>query len=98
MEDRRPVRGARWRGTPIEIVVEDGFDRAVGARADLDGALGCRFEPLGAIGTGQPDDAQAGAKALFGMRSLFEDQFAQRRCRRTDRRASARMRSMVQPA
>ena len=38
MEDRRPVRGALLRGLPIELVVEDGFDRAVGQRADLDGA------------------------------------------------------------
>ena len=30
------------------------------------------------IGSGEPDDAETGAKALFGMRSLIEDQVAQR--------------------
>ena len=79
MEDRRPVCGARWRGTPVKIVIEDKFDRAVGAGADLDGALGCRFEPLNAIGRRQPDYAQAGAKSLFGMRSALSGL----RCSRT---------------
>ena len=98
MQDRRVVRGALWRGTPIEIVGEDGFDRAVGARADVDRARGGGFEPFGAIGPGQPDDAETGAKALFGMWALVEDQVAQRRGRRPDRGASWRMRSIVQPA
>ena len=84
MQDRRCVRGALLRGAPIEVVVEDGFDRAVGARADVDGAFRGGFEAFGAIGTGEPDDAQTGAKALFGMRTLFEDQFTQRRRRRPD--------------
>ena len=38
MEDRHAVRAALVCGVPIEIVVEDGADRAVGERADLDGA------------------------------------------------------------
>ena len=84
MQDRRCVRGALVRGAPIEMVVEDGLDRAIGARADVDGALGGGFQTLGAVGTGQPNNAQTGAKALFGMRALFEDQFAQRRRRRSD--------------
>ena len=98
MQDRRSVRGALLRGTSIEVVVEDGFDRTVGARADVDGALRCGFQTLGAMGTGQPNNAETGAKALFGMRALFEDQFAERRRRRSDQVASARMRSIVQPA
>ena len=75
MQNRRSVRGALLRGTPIEVVVEDGFHRTVGARADVDGALRCGFQTLGAMGTGQPNNAETGAKALFGMRTLFEDQF-----------------------
>ena len=51
MQDRRSVRGALARGTPVEAVVEDGFDRAVGPRADVDGAFGGGFQALGAIGT-----------------------------------------------
>jgi len=48
----------RWaRGTPVEVVVEDGFDRAVGPRADVDGAFGGGFQALGAMGTREPDDA-----------------------------------------
>ena len=40
MKDRGGVRGALWRGPPIELVVEDGFDGAIGPGADLDGPLG----------------------------------------------------------
>jgi hypothetical protein len=78
------VRGALLRGSPVEVVVEDGFDRAISACADVDGALGGGFEALGAIRTGQPDDPQTGAKALFRVPTLFEDQFTQRRSRRAD--------------
>ena len=78
MQDRRSVRGALVRGTPVEVVVEDGFDRTVCSRADVDGALRCSFEALSAIGASQPDDAETGAKALFRVRTSFEDQFAER--------------------
>ena len=84
MQDWRSVRGALLRGSPVEVVVEDGFDRAVSARADVDGALGGGFKALRAIRTGQPDDPQTGAKALFRVPTLFEDQFTQRRSRRAD--------------
>jgi hypothetical protein len=39
MGDRRAVRGTLC-DVPIELVVEDGADRSVGKRADLDGARG----------------------------------------------------------
>ena len=84
MQDRRSVRGALVRGTPVEVVVEDGFDRTVCSRADVDGTLRRSFEALGAIGASQPDDAETGAKALFGMWTSFEDQFAERCCSRSD--------------
>ena len=79
MKDRRCVRGALARGTPIKVVVEDGFDRAIGARADLDGAFGGGFKPLRSMGATKPDDAKAGAEVLFGMGSGFKDQLAERR-------------------
>jgi hypothetical protein len=42
------------------------------------------------MGTREPHDAQAGAKALIGMRSRLKDQFAQgRRRRRARQRRSA---------
>src|SRR5262245_1129955 len=63
----------------IEVVVEDGFDRSVGARADGDGAGGGGLEPLGAERLDQADDAETGAEALLGMRLVLEDQLAQRR-------------------
>ena len=84
MQDRRSVRGALARRTPVKVVVEDGFDRAVGPGADVDGAFGGGFQALGAMGTREPDDAKAGAKALFGMWARLKDQFAQGRRRRPD--------------
>ncbi len=98
MQDRRSVRGALWRGATIEIVDEDGFHRAIGARADRDGAFRRRLDALGPIGSGEPDNAETGAKALLGMRPLLQDRFAERRRGRPMRRASARMRSIVQLA
>ena len=73
MEDRRAVRGALGCGLAIELVVEDGADRAVAAGADLKGAKTGRFDPFAAERLGEPDDAQAGAEALLGMAPLFQD-------------------------
>ena len=77
MKDRAPVRGALLRGVPIQVVVEDGFDRAVGLRADVDGAGGGGLEPLAAERLGETNDAETGAEALFRMRLVLEDQLAQ---------------------
>ena len=44
MEDRRAVRDPLVRGVSIELVVEDGADRAVGERADLDGVRCSGFQ------------------------------------------------------
>ncbi len=84
MQDRRSVRGALWRGTTIELVVEDGFDGAVGARADLDGAFGAGLKALGAKEAGEPDNAQTRSEALLGVRPVLQDLLAQRRRRRPD--------------
>src|SRR5271170_1070773 len=81
--DRLCLHGFGCR-TPVDIVGEDGFDRAVGARSDLGGMRGCCLEPFGAVGTGQPHDAKAGAEALFGMRTLLEDDLAECCRRRSD--------------
>jgi hypothetical protein len=48
MEDRRRIRAPLLRRTPNKAVVEDGFDRAIGARADLDGAIGGGLKAFGA--------------------------------------------------
>ena len=78
------VRGALLRGAPIEMVVENGFDRTVGTGADFDGAVRRRLETPGAIRAGQPNDPQTGAKALFWMRPMLQDQLTERHRRRSD--------------
>src|ERR1700691_2103616 len=84
MEDRGRVRWALWRGPPVELVVEDGFDGAIGPGADLDGPLGGGLDARCAKGTGKTNDAETGAIALLGMRPALEDVLAQRRGRRAD--------------
>ncbi|KAF0208367.1 MAG: hypothetical protein FD139_3793 [Methylocystaceae bacterium] len=84
VKDRSRVRGALWRQLPIELVVEDGFDRAVGLRADLYGALRRGFDAFGPIGADEANNAQTGAIALFGMRPRLQNLLAERRRRRAD--------------
>ena len=76
--------GRFGRRLPIELVVEDGFDGAVGPGADLDRPLGGGFDARRAVGAGEPDDAETGAIALLGMGPALEDLLAQRRGRRAD--------------
>ena len=62
---RRPVRGGF--GPPaIKVVLQDGVDRGVGARADLQCPFAGGFEPLGAMAFGQPQNADASAEPLLG--------------------------------
>jgi hypothetical protein len=84
VKDRRAVRGTLLRGVSIELVVEDGTDRSVGERADLDGARGGGFQPYDTERPRQPQDAQAGSEALFGVRPVLQDEIAERRGGRTD--------------
>ena len=85
MQNRACVRGL-VRRPPIEIVGEDGFERAVAARPDIEGMRAGCLQTLRPIGTGEPHDAEAGAEALFGVRSLSEDHVTERRGRRSDAR------------
>jgi len=98
MKDRGGVRGALWRGPPIEPGVEDGFDGAIGPGADLDGALGGGLDARRAERADEPHDAETGAIALLGMGPSLEDLFAERAVAGPILRASSRMRSIVQPA
>ena len=50
MEDRRAVSGALGGGLAIEVVVENGADRAVTADANLERAQASRLDPLAAEG------------------------------------------------
>jgi len=81
MKDRRAVGATVRGGMAIEIVVEDGFDGAVGPGADVERPRRGRFHPLRAEDFDQPDDAEAGPEALLRMGSFFQDQVAQRRGR-----------------
>jgi hypothetical protein len=54
-------------------VLEDRVDVAVGADADRQGAGARGLEARGAVATAEPEQAQAGAIALLGMRTVGED-------------------------
>src|SRR6202041_2688363 len=84
VKDRSGLRGALWRGPPIEPGIEDGFDGAIGRGADFDGALGSSLDARGAERAGETHDAETGAVALLGMGSAFQDLLAQGRGRRAD--------------
>lgn len=73
VSNRRPVHGLLG-PSAMQIVLQDGIDRAVRGPTDLDGALAGRLQGLAAMGFGQADDAEAGAKSLFGMRLRAQDQ------------------------
>src|SRR5215467_10814427 len=81
---RRSVRG-RCRLSAIEAVLEDRVDGTVGARPDLERPAAGGLEPLAAIGLGQPQDADAGAEALLGVRAFAQDDLDQRRGVAADR-------------
>jgi hypothetical protein len=78
MDDRRVVRGTGICGASIELVVEDGTNRPVGERADLDGARGGGFQACDAERPRQAQDAEAGSEALLRMRPLLQDQLTER--------------------
>jgi hypothetical protein len=65
MRYRRPVRG-RCRPLAIEVVLQDGVDRAVGARTDLERTTASGFEPFPAIAFGEPHDTDSSAESFFG--------------------------------
>ena len=98
MADRGRLRGAVGRGPPIELVVEDGFDGAIGPGADLDGALGGGLDARGAKRADETDDAETSAIPLLGMGPGLQDLLARAAVAGPIFRASSRMRSIVQPA
>ena len=84
MKDRSGLRGALWRGPPIEPGIEDGFDGAIGRGADLDGALGSSLDARGAERAGETHNAETGAITLLGMGPALQDLLAQGRSCRAD--------------
>jgi hypothetical protein len=65
--------GRLGRGQPVEPVLEDRVDVAVGADADGQGAGAGGLEAGGAVAAAEAEQAQAGAVALLGMGAVGED-------------------------
>jgi len=65
VKDRGRVRGTLCRRLPIELVVEDGLDRAVAAGADLKGAQAGGLDALAAEGS-FTDHARTGVPSVSG--------------------------------
>ena|SRR5215470_8847737 len=98
MDDRRTVRSPLVCGVSIELVVEDGADRAVGERADLDGVRSSGLQTCDAERPRQPEDAEAGSEALLGMGRCSRMRSQSAAVAGPMRAASLRMRPMVQSA
>ena len=60
-------------GQAIEAVLEDGVDVAVRAGLGGPGPGTGRFHPLAPVALGEPQNAQAGAITLLGVRAILED-------------------------
>src|SRR5215468_7530293 len=71
----------RWRSPrqrlAVQPLVEDRADRAVGTGADLEPAPTSGLEPIVAVVSREPEDAEAGAEALLGMRPAAQDDLDQ---------------------
>ena len=61
------------------LVLEDRIDGTVGARTDLKRSTAGGLQPFATICLGQPQDADAGAETLLGVRALAQDDLDQRR-------------------
>ena len=82
VKNRRAVPDLLLRIGSVEPVLEDRGDRAVASRADVIAAPASGFEPVGAIFLGEPQDAEAGAESLLGVRLRAHARFERRdRCR-----------------
>src|ERR1700682_6056747 len=68
----------------IEAAIEDRTDRGDGASLDQDAASAGRIDARIVVAPGQRQDAEAGAKALLGMRPGSDDDLEKRRGRWTD--------------
>src|SRR3979411_2287311 len=72
----------------IEAAIEDRTDRGDGASLDEDAASAGRIDARVVVAPGQRQDAEAGAKALLGMRPCSDDVLEKRCDRGTDPLAS----------
>src|SRR5436190_20801036 len=85
----------RFGRLPIEPVLEDRLDRAVGTGADIETAIAGRLQPLGAVLARQPQDAEASTVALLGMWPALQDQCGEFGGARPSAAASRPIRSIV---
>ena len=76
------IRAARR--TAIEAALQDRLHRRHGAGVDGERAITGSLDPLGPIAAGQTQDPEAGAKALFGVWPVAEDDVDQDPGGRTD--------------
>ena len=74
VEGERALSGARGGVCAIEAVLQDGVDRAVGARADVEAAVAGGFETIASVLACQAEDAEAGPEALLRVRLALQDQ------------------------
>src|ERR1700733_1878770 len=58
---------------PVEVVAQDRRNRAVATGANIDAALAGSLDAFATPGTHQPQDAETGPEALFGMRLGMQD-------------------------
>ena len=63
----------RRQGLLVQALSEYGVDAFVGEGLDPQGSEASGLQAFGGIAFTEPDDAQAGAEALFGMRAALED-------------------------
>src|SRR4051794_27236716 len=69
----RLVRHGLRAVSPVEIVAQDRRNRTVATGANIDAALAGCLDAFATPGTHQPQDAEAGPEALFGVRLGMQD-------------------------
>src|SRR3990172_1237773 len=79
------LRGGLRHGEAVEAVLEHGIDVAIGTGADDDRPRTGRLQPGLAIARAQPQEAEARAVALLGMRAIREDRLDEGGGLRADR-------------
>ena len=86
----RPISRRAGGDDAVKAVVEDRFDRAIGAGTDIECPVASRLDAGLTKGFDQTDDPQAGAEALLPVGAIGEDLFAQQRRAWPDRFGLAR--------